>query len=85
MNDTSPQMEKMLLDLYMQRSGAERVQMACSLFTTARKLMTANLEAQGYTGDALRKQIFLRTYRNDYSQLELDKICQKLFDENADI
>ncbi|MFO1423871.1 MAG: hypothetical protein U1F70_09500 [Candidatus Competibacteraceae bacterium] len=46
----------------------------------ARRIMTASLEAQGYRGLELRKQIFLRTYGTDFTPEALDKICRALFD-----
>ena len=40
--------------------------------------MMSNLQAQGYTGVELKKQIFLRTYRNDFSDEMINKICKKI-------
>ncbi|MCP4696190.1 MAG: hypothetical protein GY862_04990 [Gammaproteobacteria bacterium] len=79
MNDTSPEMAEKIRKLFMQRSGAERVCMGCEMFSTARIIMTAGLEAQGYRGMELRKQIFLRTYGQDFTPEALDKICRALF------
>ena len=79
MNDTSPEMAAKLRALFMQRSGVERVCMGCEMFSTARVIMTSALEAQGYRGQELRKQIFLRTYGQDFKPEILDKICQTLF------
>jgi hypothetical protein len=69
--------------LLMRRSGAERVRMGDDMFAMARQIMTASLEAQGYHGVELRKQIFLRTYRNDFTPEALDKICRALFDSRG--
>lgn len=79
MNDTSPELEAKLRALYRQRSGAERVRMGADMFSTARVIMTAALEAQGYHGQELKKQIFLRTYARDFAPETLDKICHTLF------
>lgn len=83
MKDTSPEMEARLRELFRQRSGAERVRMGCEMFSTARVMMTASLEAQGYRGTELRKQIFLRTYGQDFAPATLDKICRALFPDPA--
>lgn len=83
MKDTSPEMEARLRELFRQRSGAERVRMGCEMFSTARVIMTASLEAQGYRGTELRKQIFLRTYGQDFDPVTLAKICQALFPDPA--
>jgi len=83
LNDTSPEMAARWRALLMQRSGAERVRMGDDMFAMARQIMTASLEAQGYRGVELRKQIFLRTYRNDFTPEALDKICRALFDSRG--
>lgn len=80
MNDTSPEIAAKLQELFMQRSGAERVNMAVEMFSTSRMIVTSSLEAQGYRGIELKKQIFLRTYGSDFSPETLDKICQGLQD-----
>lgn len=80
MNDTSPEVAAKLHELFMQRSGAERVNMGCEMFSTSRMIVTSSLEAQGYRGIELKKQIFLRTYGSDFSPETLDKICQGLQD-----
>lgn len=78
MNDTSSDMAAKIQALYMQRSGEERMMMCLEMFDFARQLMIANLKEQGYQGVDLRKQIFLRTYRDDFSDEMLRKICQKI-------
>jgi hypothetical protein len=78
MNDTSPEMAAKLRELFMQRSGAERLRMGCDMFTAARAMMIAGLEAQGYRGDELRRQILLRTYGQDFAPTVLEKICRVL-------
>jgi hypothetical protein len=78
MNDTSPDMAAKVQALYMQRSGEERMRMCLDMFDFARQLMIANLKAQGFEGAELRKQIFLRTYRDDFPQDVLDKIGRKI-------
>ena len=83
MKDTSPEMEARLRELFRQRTGAERVRMGCEMFSTARVIMTSSLEAQGYRGMELRKQIFLRTYGQDFDPVTLAKICQALFPDPA--
>jgi hypothetical protein len=83
LNDTSPEMAAQWRELLMQRSGVERVRMGDDMFAMARQIMTASLEAQGYRGVELRKQIFLRTYRNDFTPEALDKICRALFDSRG--
>ena len=78
MNDTCPAVATKLRDLFMQRSGAERMNMGFEMFSLSRMIVTSSMEAQGYRGDELRKQIFLRTYGQDFSSETVDKICQGL-------
>lgn len=80
MNDTLPEVAAKLQELFMQRSGAERVNMAVEMFSASRVIVSSSLEAQGYRGIELKKQIFLRTYGSDFSPETLDKICQGLQD-----
>lgn len=58
MNDTSPDMAAKMQALYMQRSDEEKMRMSLETFDFARQLMIANLQAQGFEGAELRKQIF---------------------------
>jgi hypothetical protein len=53
--------------------------MGSEMFSMARVIMTSSLEAKGYRGTELRKQIFLRTYGQDFTPEALDKICQAMF------
>jgi len=78
MNDTSPEIAKKLQELMMQRSGEERMMMAFDMFSMARALLTERLKSEGYHGAELRQQIFLHTYRHDFSAEAIDKICEKL-------
>lgn len=83
MNDTSPEVAAKLQELFMQRSGEERVNMGAEMFSTSRVIVTSSLEAQGYRGIELKKQIFRRTYGSDFSPETLAKICQGL-EENME-
>mgnify|MGYP001059418863 CR=1 FL=1 len=85
MNDTSPEMAAKLHQLFMQRSGYERMQMGFEMFSFARSIVTSSLEAQGYRGTELRQQIFLRTYGSDFTPDQCEKICQALAARDLDI
>jgi hypothetical protein len=43
MNDTSPEMERKHREMILQRSGAERLKMGCSMFDAARALVVASV------------------------------------------
>lgn len=84
MNDTSPEVEAMLHKLFMQRSGSERVQMGFEMFSFSRAIVRSSLEAQGYRGVELQKQIFLRTYGQDFTPEQCEKICRALEERYQD-
>ena len=80
MNDTSPETEARLGVLLAQRSGSERVLMACEMFALARALMVANIRAESpdLTATELRVKIFDRTYGQDLDVAVRDRIIARL-------
>lgn len=52
------------------------------MFSTVRAIIIVRLKTQGYHGVALRKQIFLRTYKQDFPPETLNKIFLTLFDKH---
>lgn len=77
MNDTSPEVEERYREMIMALTPAERVGMACRMFTTARALAAAGIRDR--FGDLpraeFRRQMFLRFYGNDFPPEERDKIA----------
>jgi hypothetical protein len=69
MNDTSPRAESLFGELMQKRSGAERLQMGTSMFSSAREMVIAGIRASIPELDEreLRAQVFLRTYQSDLS------------------
>ena len=67
MTDTPPDFEARLAALYAQRSGSDRVRMACEMFALARALVVANIRADtpDISAADLRVKIFERTYGDD--------------------
>lgn len=67
MTDTPPEVETRLAALYAQRSGSDRVRMACEMFALARALVVANIRADtpDISAADLRVKIFERTYGDD--------------------
>lgn len=68
MNDTSPEMEREYQQRLLQRSGAERLKIGCSMFSTARALVLASvLEQEPSASPArVRRALFLRFYAPDF-------------------
>ena len=71
MNDTSPEIKKRFREMMMAHSGAERMQMAFSMFATARELISASLPAQLSTAERQRL-LFARMYADELRTGTLD-------------
>jgi hypothetical protein len=80
MNDTPPEVAARLNALFAQRSGDDRVRMACEMFDLARALMIGNIRAEnpGIAGPELRVKIFERTYAEDFSPDDRARIITRL-------
>jgi hypothetical protein len=64
MNDTSPEVEKMVREMLMARSGAERVRMAAEMFEAARQVILASFPP-GLSEDEVRRRLFERVYAEE--------------------
>jgi hypothetical protein len=76
MNDTPIAMEIRYRQMLMQRSNAERLKMGCSMLATARALIVASVRerAPDISSEGLRRALFLRLYRDDFSADERQRI-----------
>lgn len=76
MNDTPIAMEIRYRQMLMQRSSAERLKMGCSMLATARALIVASVRerAPDISSEGLRRALFLRLYRDDFSADERQRI-----------
>jgi hypothetical protein len=61
MNDTSPEIAKLVREKLMSRSGSERFVMGTRMFDAARAVVLASLPA-GLSPDELKRQLFQRVY-----------------------
>jgi hypothetical protein len=77
MNDTSPDVERKVRHLLLQRSGAERLKMGCSMFSTARVFVLASiLEKDPLASPArIRERVFRRFYGAEFSVDERRRIA----------
>ena len=57
MNDTSPEIEKIVYEMMMARSGAERLIMGASMFDAARQIVLASLP-KDLPEEELKRQLF---------------------------
>ena len=80
MNDTPPDVEARLRDLFMQRSGSDRVRMVSEMFDLARALVVAGIKAESpdVTPQELRIKIFERMYGDDFDADARARIIARL-------
>jgi hypothetical protein len=80
MKDTPPATERMFRDKLMQRTGAERLKMGCSMHSTAQALAKAYIAGQhpdAHPGE-LKQRLFLHFYRADFTPQERTRILLAL-------
>jgi hypothetical protein len=80
MSDSAPDVEAVFTALFAERSGSERVRMACEMFDTAKTLIAADLRARDpdITADALRVRMFERLYFGDFTSETFARIVAAL-------
>lgn len=76
MNDTSPEIEARFFEMMMGKSGQERMKMGFSMFNMARLQVIVSIKKSNPHADIreIRREIFLRFYRDDFSPQEREKI-----------
>ncbi|MBN2496985.1 MAG: hypothetical protein JXR96_20505 [Deltaproteobacteria bacterium] len=79
MNDTPAEVESRFNFLLRRISPEERLAMSCRMFTAARALVRSSIVQGGArTAAEIRRQTFLRFYRDDFSDDEQAKILSSL-------
>lgn len=80
MNDTSEGVARQMDALLAQRSGSDRVRMACEMFDLARRLAVANIRATepGISEEQLRVRLFERLYGDDLSDEDRERLAAAL-------
>ena len=64
MNDTSPEIERMVRELMRRRSGAERMRMAAQMFDAARSMVLASF-SHGLSEIEVKHQLCERFYHGE--------------------
>ena len=64
-------------NIMAEKTGEERMIMGFSMLNFARRIVLSSIEKGASDGERRRK-LFLRFYRNDFSQEEQDKILERL-------
>jgi len=80
MKDTSPAIERRFRSMLMQRTGAERLKMGCSMHATAQALAKAYISGQHPAAPLgkLQRLLFLRFYGADFTPQQRKKILSAL-------
>ena len=73
MNDTAPEIQDKIDDIYRNKTGEEKLLIALSMFETAREIVISSLP-NDLSDKELQKALFLRFYGNDFSVNEKEKI-----------
>lgn len=86
MNDTTPDMERRMASMIAERSPAERLRMASSMFDTGTTLLRIGLKKQNrqLSEGQLRAQVFLRLYGEEFSSSEIKRIAVSIHNMNFD-
>jgi hypothetical protein len=77
MLDTSPEIEKKINGIYLNKSGEEKLLIALKMFETARDVVLSSLP-ENLANKELRKVLFLRFYGNEFDDNTKEKIFQRL-------
>jgi hypothetical protein len=86
MNDTSPEMEARYHAMLLARSGEERLKMAGSMFSAARRLAVAAIMAADPSASpgAVRRALFLRFYGHEFDEPARERILARLGGEETE-
>ena len=79
MKDTSPQMEEKMREMIRRKSPEERFKMGCSMYDFSKELVIHAIRESnpGISPAALKRELFLRFYGNDFTPVALAKILER--------
>jgi hypothetical protein len=80
MSDTSPEVQARFDALLRQRSGSDRVVMACDMFDCAKRLVEASIRsAEPQLGDTeVRVRVFRRFYADDLDPATIERVIRRI-------
>ena len=64
--------------MLMEKSGAERLKMACGMFDMAQALVRSNLKSQGFSEEEIPVQLFLRFYGREFDSETTARIVEAI-------
>lgn len=87
MNDTSPHIEAQMIRMMSMKTPFERVRMASSMYQTAKIIAAAGIRNEcGDISEAeLRGKLFLRFYRDCFTDAQIRKIAAAIPNMKCDI
>ncbi|MBV6421036.1 MAG: hypothetical protein DAHOPDDO_02305 [Ignavibacteriaceae bacterium] len=77
MNDTSPRIEEMINQIYLKKTGEEKILIALKMFETARDIVISSLP-NDLSDKELKKELFLRFYGDEFDDVIQEKIYRRL-------
>ncbi|MFV0341064.1 MAG: hypothetical protein ACK5MA_10655 [Parachlamydiaceae bacterium] len=80
MDDTSIDIAEKMREIIRTKTPLERIIMGCSMYETARFLIERSILASNpsISQNELRKEVFLKFYRDDFSPEECERIANYL-------
>jgi len=81
MNDTPGPITDKYRAMLLRLSPPKRLAMACRMLSTAKALAQAGIRCRSVSFEdptAMRREVFLHFYRNDFSRLEVERILDSL-------
>lgn len=80
MQDTSPEILKKINDMMQLKTPQEKLEMSWSMYRTSRQLIIQSIINQNPDISAveLRKELFLKFYKDDFTLSEQEKIIDHL-------
>jgi hypothetical protein len=78
MTDTSADVEREYRRRLLERPGAERLKMGCSMFTTALVFVRAAIRTAGLSPSGERRALFERLYGTDFAPADRERIAAGL-------
>lgn len=80
MHDTSPEIEEKMREMFRAKSPMERFKMGCSMYDTVKWLAIRAIKEKNpnISPAALRQELFLRFYRDDFTSEQCERIVAYL-------
>ncbi len=78
MNDTPPEVTKIMCEMMQKKTPTERIMMGCSMYQVSKRLVTEAIlrENPNISKTELKQQLFLKFYKDDFSPEEREKILR---------